>query len=106
MDKSRNEFEFYMFRSNVCTRLSRQPESAGGAYKNTSVERAWDLWQASRKQALEEAAQVADRTSNSGQLLLTAGEMNAGEMRTTKAILGYVGRAIRSLEGNATKEAI
>lgn len=94
MGKSRKAFEHEMSMGGCSIGLRE-----GHGYLDPGVDSKWQMWQASRKQALEEAAQVADRTSNSGRLLLTA-----GEMRTAKAILSYMGRAIRSLEGSATKE--
>lgn len=56
----REAFEKHMLSLNACTRLIRQKD---GYYWTTSVQRAWDLWQASRKQALEEAekAHAAER---------------------------------------------
>lgn len=46
MSTMREEFEAYMLRCNVCTRLARQSEAVGGQYRTTSVERAWQQWQA------------------------------------------------------------
>lgn len=54
----REAFEAHMLKLNPCTRLARQKELLGGHYRTTTVQRAWELWQASRKQMAKEAAAV------------------------------------------------
>ena len=56
----REAFEAHMLKLNACTRLARQQEYLGGHYRTTTVQRAWNLWRASRQQALVEAAEVCD----------------------------------------------
>ena len=60
MSESRSEFEAHILSLNVCTRLARQSESIGGFYRTTTVQRAWELWKASRRAALEQAAKLCD----------------------------------------------
>lgn len=63
-DQSRSDFEAHMLSLNACTRLHRQSVAVGGYYRTVTVQRAWDLWQASRRtyraSALEEAAAICD----------------------------------------------
>ncbi len=66
MDQSRQAFEAHMREQNPCVRLSRQREVLGGHYRTTTVRRAWELWQASRKQALEEAAAICEAFAGDG----------------------------------------
>lgn len=55
---TRDDFEHYMRRLNTCTRMRRQSEAVGGKYLTTTVQRAWELWSASREQALNEAVEL------------------------------------------------
>ena len=50
----REAFEAHMLNLNPCTRLARQKEEVGGQYRTITVQRAWELWQESRKQAVGE----------------------------------------------------
>ena len=43
-EQTREAFELYMFRQNICTRLKRS--GIDGHYLTISVQRAWELWQA------------------------------------------------------------
>lgn len=45
-DPSREAFERHILSLNACTRLQRQSDQCGGAYRTVSVERSWKLWQA------------------------------------------------------------
>lgn len=44
--REREAFEAHMLKMNACTRLHRQREQLGGHYRTTTVQRAWELWQA------------------------------------------------------------
>jgi len=45
----REQFEAHMRSLNPCVRLARQREVLGGYYRTTTVQRAWELWQAARR---------------------------------------------------------
>lgn len=51
-EASREKFEAHMLSLNACTRLARQ--KTDGSYQTISVQRAWQLWQESRMQALRD----------------------------------------------------
>lgn len=93
----REKFEAHMRGLNACTRMKRQSEAVGGKYQTISVQRAWELWQASRKQMAEEAAAVCARWRDVSYLKLHAGEMSAQEVRTVKAVLFAIDGRIRAL---------
>ncbi|UIS65511.1 hypothetical protein [Acidovorax phage AP1] len=42
----RQAFEQFMLQRNATTRLARQSYALGGHYRTTTVQRAWELWQA------------------------------------------------------------
>lgn len=78
----REKFEAYMRGLNACTRMKRQSEAVGGKYQTISVQRAWELWQASRKQMAEEAAAVcedyASRAKSTGEMFHQGTERRVG----------------------------
>lgn len=60
MTDSREKFEAHMLRLNACTRMARQ--QTDGSYRTISVQRAWQLWQESRMQALRDFVAEQCRT--------------------------------------------
>lgn len=63
-----------------------------------------DAFDAARAQAIEECAEEIEHTSMDV-LLLAAGEMNAQERRTVKAIQGYFARRLRDRRLSAAPKA-
>lgn len=60
----REHFEDYKRKQNPCVRLARQSEAVGGSYRTVSVQRDWQLWQASRRQALQDAMAECNRQAD------------------------------------------
>lgn len=59
-DPSREAFERHILSLNACTRLQRQSDQCGGAYRTVSVERSWKLWQAAMAHKGAELDQAHD----------------------------------------------
>jgi hypothetical protein len=47
----RTDFEAYIRKRSPCANLCRQKEYLGGHYRTTTIQRAWELWQAARASA-------------------------------------------------------
>lgn len=82
MDKSREEFESLCHLQGLQTE-AKKPD---GRYWSSHTHLAWEFWQASRKQALKEACDAMFG------------------LKVDKETCFEAWNAIRSLEGNATKE--
>ena len=121
MSKSREAFEEFL--KDMPPGIHRSTSrDVLGEYASEAVELAWLAWQASRKQALEEAAAVCDANRDDAReakmlaLWHRAQEDKESEfcqtqigqswssVRLFNAGLRTAADAIRSLEGNATKE--
>lgn len=81
-DKSaaeREAFEAHMLKMNACTRLHRQREQLGGHYRTTTVQRAWELWQAARASLTTPSKEPAGAVADALRAMLAAhGAANDG----------------------------
>lgn len=66
-EQDRANFEAHMLKLNLCTRLHRHPEAAGGAYRTTTVQRAWEAWQAAIESMAAGWISVDDEMPEPGQ---------------------------------------
>lgn len=96
----REAFEDWLVSDAVYFSPARGPS---GLYTVPATEVAWWSWQASRKQALEEAHDVLGGWQRADTMRLRAGEMTSQEVRSVKAILGACQFAIRSLTPTGEK---
>lgn len=58
-DKMRAEFEAHMLNLKPCAHLGRQKEVFGGTYRTITIQRNWELWQASCAQQSAQSQQDA-----------------------------------------------
>lgn len=66
--------------------------------RKKQFEQIGDALRQAYERGLEDAAKVADEWSDTGTMLLRAGEMTAQEKRTAKAIVTSVATAIRQMK--------